>query len=140
MENNKNKSSLAPIPKKGETYYFYLCGKIKIKDEFEAIIEQVIPYEEGEQYCVRQYYAELEDVVETPILDIWLENQDSTFWLLAETTDYIIEASIPNLTPCKIYFARTIDGEWYSLEVNTPRHLGLLDVTGEYHNKLHSTK
>ena len=140
MENNQNKVTLAPIPKKGETYWFYLCGKIKIKDEFEAIVEQVIPFAECDTYFVRQYYAELEDIVETAVMDIWLENQDEMFWLLAEMTDYIIEVSIPNLTPAKVYFARTTDGEWYSLEVNTPRHLGLLDVTGEYHNKLHSTK
>ena len=130
-------NTLAPIPEVGKSYWFFANDQVKEKTECEAIVTNVYSFEDSATKTLPIYDAYLEYVIDTPLMDIWIEQLDNLFWILSEQTDFIIELEIPELCSYKVYVARTIDGGWHSFETINPIQFGFLDVTGENHNWLH---
>jgi hypothetical protein len=52
-------------------------------------------------------------------------------WLYAEETDYFIKCSIPDYDKNDVWFVRTVDGGWFSLNTVNDWMSGILDVSGE---------
>jgi len=132
--------TLAPIPKVGEMHIFYADDRVKQTTEYEARILDVYEYAKTGNKYIYKYDDFYEEVVPTPLMDLWLEAKEELFWILAEKTDFIIEARIEDLCPQLVYFARDLDGGWHSFETHTPKQFGFLDITKENYNKLHEVK
>ena len=131
-------SNLPPIPKVGQLYWFYENDQVKLDTEFQAKVIDVYTYDDATEKFIYKYDDALEEIVAYPIVDLWLEEAMDLFWILSEKTDYIIRTEIPKLCPQDVFFARTVDGEWHTFETASPRQFGILDVTGELYNRLHS--
>jgi hypothetical protein len=131
-------TSLDPVPKKGEHCWFYTDDRVDLKHEHEAIVVEAFSFWDSGFETIARYDDVLEDVIDEPVMDLWIIDQDETFWILDEETDYIIKINVPELTARPIYVARTVDGGWHSFETVSPKEFGILDVTGELHKKVHS--
>ena len=59
-------------------------------------------------------------------------------WLYARSTDFLIECSIPDYDEHNIWFVRTINGEWFSLEIQSFWQTGKLDVDGHLTKQLNN--
>lgn len=130
-------TNLAPLPEVGEEYWFYANDQVKQKTELRAKVKKVIPFKDGEKECIFKYDDYFQEVIDYPIMDLWLEQQPELFWILAEVTDYFIELSIPELCPQSVFAARDVDGGWHSFETHSSLQFGILDVTGDLYVNLH---
>lgn len=128
--------TLAPIPKVGEIYWFYANDQIKKETEYQARVTRIFTIAQTEHVWLQLYDNYLEDVIATPLMDKWIEESMDMFWIMAEKTDFVIELMVPELCQFCIYVARDIDGGWHSFVTHVPKEWGILDVTGEYHEKL----
>jgi hypothetical protein len=126
-----------PVPKIGQTYPFFIDDKIDAKSEISATILNIYSFVDSGNKFIYKYDDFAEDVIPIPIMDLWIEEAADLFWILANETDYIIEAHISDLCPQNVYFARTIDGEWHTFETTDKKQFGILDVTGKYHDQAH---
>ena len=132
--------TLAPIPKVGEVHIFYADDLVKQITECEARILDVYEYKKTADKYIYKYDSYFEEVVPTPLMDLWLEAKEELFWILADETDFIIETRIDDLCPYMTYFARDLDGGWHAFETHSVRQFGFLDITKENYNKLHQVK
>ena len=82
------------IPAVGEEYWFYANDQIKKNTEYRATIRRIIPFEESANVFIHKYNDLIEDLVKEPLMDLWLEQMEGLFWILAKETDFIIELSI----------------------------------------------
>jgi hypothetical protein len=57
-------------------------------------------------------------------------------WLYAEETDYFIKCSIPEYDENDVWFVRTVNGGWFSLDTNSWWMSGELDVDGRLFNNM----
>lgn len=129
--------SLAPVPIIGQKCWFYIDDVIKPENEFEVTIFAIYSYQESAKKGIYKYDNDWEEVVSIPLMDIWINQLQETFWILNPQTDYILELRIPELCPQDVYAARDLEGNWHTFETTLPKQFGILDVTGEIHNKLH---
>lgn len=120
--------TLAPIPKEGDICWFYPNDIIKDNNRYEAKIKKVYPFSSTAWKFIYTYDAYLEDTVSTPIMDIWMEELQTTFWILAPKTDFIIEISVPEVCQQAIYVARDQDGGWHSFVTLMEKEFGILSI------------
>jgi len=121
--------TLAPIPKEGEIYWFYPNDIVKENNQYEAKIQKVYPFSATAWKFIYTYDDYLEDLVSTPVMDIWMEELKEMFWILASETDYIIEISVPELCQQRIFVARDQDGGWHSFVTIMEKEFGILDTS-----------
>ena len=124
------------LPQIGKEYHFFDDGKITPSRHSIATIIELIPIEEAKNIIVstpRDYDEETGQnvFVNMSLLDIWIEEKTYTDWIFAKNTDYIVKASIPSYDDDPIYFARTKDGGWFSMDVTNWWQGGRLDIDGK---------
>ena len=90
------------VPKVGDVRHFFDDGKIKESRHFMATIIEVIPFKKANQKLKK----------------IWKKERWSCYWLYAYETDYFVKASIPKYDEKPIWFVRTKDGGWFSIDYN----------------------
>ena len=73
---------------------------------------------------------------ETTLYDIWKREVIEHDWLYAEDTDVFVKCDIPEYDKDPIYFARTKDGGWFSMDVTSWWQGGRLDVDGKRYESL----
>jgi hypothetical protein len=66
-----------------------------------------------------------------PLIEIWQKDVIEHDWLMSKLTDYLIECSIPEYDDNNIWFARTTEGGWFSMDIQSGWQGGVLDVDGE---------
>lgn len=91
---------MLPVPKVGEVRHFFDDGKMRESRHYMATITKVIPYKKASQKLKK----------------VWKKERWSCYWLYAYETDYFIKASIPKYDEMPIWFARTKDGGWFSID------------------------
>ena len=122
------------VPKVGEKFFFYDSGKATKFRQYEATVTKVIPYEEANKIIEHFNYAEyevFEDFDLQKIHTITFEEDsygDGTPDLYAKETDYFIGCEIPDFDSEIIWFVRTTDGGWYSMDIQNGWQGGRLDV------------
>ena len=68
-----------------------------------------------------------------------LNGSDTTIgkpWLYAEETDFFVECEIPGYDENTIWFVRTVQGGWFSIDVQSSWQSGYLDVDGSIYNEV----
>lgn len=135
------------IPEIGKEYYFFDDGKISPSRCYKAKVLRVVPYEE--EIMVDGYETYSDQIIPRRLQEIHKETVDDhrqsenftvlngspttpgTPWLYSEETDFFVECEIPGYDENKIWFARTIHGGWFSMNIQSSWQSGRLDVTGE---------
>lgn len=132
------------IPQKGKTYKFYDDGKTS--REYDAVVLRILSKDETKTI---KFKARLDDEYELSTLydkswgfdeqytfrkslyDIWKDAVKNIDWVFANDTDWFIECSIPLYDEYPIWFVRTNNGGWFSLDIQSSWQGGLLDVDNQ---------
>ena len=93
-------SKMLPVPQDGEVRHFFDDGKMSDSRHYFATIKAVIPYKKASQNLKK----------------IWKEERWRCYWIYAYETDYFIKTSIPEYDKKPIWFVRTKDGGWFSID------------------------
>ena len=118
----------ASVPEVGKEYLFFDDGKTSPSRIFKAKVLRVIPY--SEEVYVDKYYYDLGSLIPTSIQDVHKEEVEECDWIYTSETDYFVECSIPKYDDNTIWFARTKDGGWFSMNIQSSWQSGRLDVDG----------
>ena len=123
------------VPRVGKQYEFYDDGKIKNSRRYTATIVSVRSAQlaDSKIFTIDEYPDGREGGKQTVVKtlkEIWEYEVKDCYWLFAEETDYFIEASIPKYDKDNIWFARTKDGGWFSMDIQNFWQGGRLDVDG----------
>lgn len=133
------------VPVIGEQYHFFDDGKIRESRHYIATVLDIITPEQTKDIYINRQWED------TPVslYTIWREEidrhrQGNTFkvltsgsmefgapWLYTEETDYFIKCSIPDYDENDVWFVRTVDDGWFSLDTVNTWMGGRLDVSGE---------
>lgn len=140
------------VPTVGKQYHFFDDGKLRESRHYMAtVLEKITPEQAKDIYMNYQGMN-----ISVSLYTIWREEIDShrqsnnfkvltsgsmevgAPWLYAEKTDYLIKCSIPDYDENDVWFVRTINGGWFSLNTVNDWMAGSLDVSGvlfEYMNE-----
>lgn len=126
----KNKKE---IPQVGKQYHFFDDGKLTPSRHSVATVTRVVPFDDANNIFVNKRIWYFDDPIyeSTPITDVWKEDAMDHSWIMAQETDYLIECSIPEYDENLIWFARTKDGGWFSMDIQSGWQGGILDVDGK---------
>ena len=109
-----------PIPKVNQTCMFFDDGKISYSRMYQATVKQVMVYDDAPDKVKKAF-----------------ERESKTHdWIWNKTTDYIVACEIKDYDKNLIWFARTVDGGWFSMDVDKTWQGGLLDIDGELEDHL----
>ena len=109
-----------PIPKVNQTCMFFDDGKISYSRMYQATVKQVMVYDDAPDKVKKAF-----------------ERESKTHdWIWNNTTDYIIACDIKDYDNNLIWFARTVDGGWFSMDVDKSWQGGRLDIDGELEDYL----
>lgn len=122
INGKKMKFSLKPVPKVNQTCMFFDDGKVSFSRMYQATVKQVMLYADAPDKVKKAFERESKE-------------HD---WIWNKTTDYIIACYIKNYDKNLIWFARTVDGGWFSMDVDKTWQGGRLDIDGELEDYLES--
>ena len=127
---SKNKQQ---IPEVGKQYHFFDDVNIRPSRHSIATVLRVIPISEASNVLVKVRDWDYDEPVYSmiPITEIWKEDAFKHDWVMAQATDYLIECAIPDYDDNNIWFARTTDGGWFSMDIQSGWQAGRLDVDGK---------
>lgn len=146
-------NELKPIPKIGNSYHFFDDGKITESRHYIATVLDIITPEQTKNIM----FSRINDGVssEISLYEIWRNEiddhrQGTNFkiisdncsievgapWLYAEETDYFIKCSIPEYDKNDVWFVRTIDSGWFSIDTKSWWMSGRLDIDGKLFNNM----
>jgi hypothetical protein len=111
-----------PVPEVGKEYHIFDDGKIKLSRHYIATVIEIIPALQS-----AGLYPEL--------YDAWQTNLKEAYWLFAEETDYFVKAE-SDYDKNPLYFVRTVDGGWFSIDYPNCWMGARLDIDGSLHSKL----
>lgn len=121
------------FPEIGEIYNFFDEGKPVPSRCYEAKVTDIIPY--NQEYIVNAWDDIYEYEMPKTLQELQKENHEDNPGLYAKTTDFFIGASIPEYDEFTIWFVRTTDGGWFSMDVEHPWQSGELDVDGSIYER-----
>ena len=120
INSKQMKFSEKPIPKVNHTCMFFDDGKISYSRMYQATVKQVMVYDDAPDKVKKAF-----------------ERESKTHdWIWNKTTDYIVACDIKDYDKNLIWFARTVDGGWFSMDVDKSWQGGRLDVDGELEDYL----
>lgn len=109
-----------PIPKVNQTCMFFDDGKISYSRMYQATVKQVMKFNDAPDKVKKAF-----------------ERESKTHdWIWNKTTDYIIACEIKDYDNNLIWFARTVDGGWFSMDVDKSWQGGRLDIDGKLEDYL----
>ena len=108
------------IPTVGKEYHIFDDGKIRPSRHFIAKILEVIPFE---------------DCKDSDLITAWKANVKDSYWLFATETDYFVKAE-SNFDEDHLYFVRTKDNGWFSINITSWWQGARLDIDGSLYEKM----
>lgn len=132
MSKRKKITTEIPVPEVGKKYHFFDDGKCGPSRHFIATVNEVI----GANEAKHRYFESFHRGTLRPLYDIWQEEIKISDHLFAKETDYFVACNIPKYDKNLIWFVRTKDGGWFSIDVQTSWQSGRLDVTGEIYDNI----
>ena len=131
------------LPKVGEFYHFFDDGKTSPGRHYICRVERVIPFEEAKNIILSTPRGEtikggkFESYnIDMSLEDIWKDEVRHCDWIYAKETDYFIEASCPVYDDNNLWFARTKQNGWFSMNVQSWWQSGDLDADGSKFNEI----
>lgn len=126
------------IPEVGKFYHFFDDGKISPNRHYICKCERIITPEESKKIMVEvpnKYMDGVKDSVS--LYEHWYNNEvPNYYWLIADETDYFIECSCPKYDDNNLWFVMSVDGGWFSMDIQNFWQGGRLDVDGEIFQRI----
>lgn len=121
------------VPEIGKFYHFFDDGKTSTSRHYICKCEQIITPEEAKKVMIEVPNKYVDDVMDTiSLYEHWYNNEvPSTYWLFSDKTDYFVECSCPKYDKHNLWFVRTHDGGWFSMDIQNFWQGGRLDIDGE---------
>jgi hypothetical protein len=107
------------VPEVGKEYHIFDDGKIRPSRHYIAKILEVIPFEKADP----------------EIICVWRSEVENAYWLYATKTDYFVKAE-SDFDEDHLYFVRTKDSSWFSINVTSWWQSARLDVDGSIYQKM----
>ena len=120
INSKRMKFNEKPIPKVNQTCMFFDDGKISYSRMYQARVKQVMVYDDAPDKVKKAFECE----------------SKTHNWIWNKTTDYIVACEIKDYDKNLIWFARTVDGGWFSMDVDRACQSGRLDIDGELEDYL----
>lgn len=124
---------LKPVPAVGTEYHFWDDGKTSPGRHYICRCERVINPEEAKSIIVEALgYDENGDACFSLIklFDQWSKEAALCDWVFSPETDFFVECSCPSFDQNNLWFVRTLDGGWFSMDIQNSWQGGRLDVDG----------
>ena len=127
---------LKPIPEAGKEYHFWDDGKCGPARHYICRVERIVSMKHVNDVIIDNAIINWDDKTgkaifgRKPLLDIWVEQKKLHDWVLTKNTDYFIEASCPTYDENNLWFVRSTNGGWFSMDIQSGWQGGMLDVTG----------
>lgn len=121
------------IPEIGKYYHFFDDGKTSPNRHYICRCERIITPDEAKKIMVEVPNQYMDNVMDSVSLyEHWHDNEvPNHYWLISDETDYFIECSCPKYDDNNLWFVRTFDGGWFSMDIQSFWQGGRLDVDGE---------
>ena len=120
INSKQTKFDEKPITKVNQTCMFFDDGKISYSRMYQATVKQVMKFNNAPDKVKKAF-----------------ERESKTHdWIWNKTTDYIIACDIKDYDKNLIWFARTTDGGWFSMDVDKAWQGGRLDIDGKLEDYL----
>ena len=113
--NMETKKPLQIVPEFGKIYHMFDDGKVKPTRHYTCKIISVIPFDK----CY-----------DKKLIAFWKEYVKEHHWLFSPETDYFV-MGVSDFDKNPLYFVRTLDGGWFSMDYPNWWMSARLDVTGE---------
>ena len=118
---NTTPYKLRPVPEVGKEYHIFDDGKIKPSRHYIAKVLEVIPF------------ADID--LDSDLVDVWTVEKEECDFLYAQETDYFIRAE-SDFDENPLYFVRTVDGGWFSIDFPGYWMSARLDIDGELYKEM----
>lgn len=125
------------LPIVGKKYHFFDDGKCGPSRHYIAEVKEVITVKEAktrEVPCVVDDDGKESDF--RPLIKIWRNEVKGHDFLFPNKTDYFVRCSVPKYDKNDLWFVRTRDGGWFSLDIQSFWQGGRLDVSGEIYQEI----
>lgn len=109
-----------PVPEVGKEYHIFDDGKVKLSRHYTATVVEVIPFKE----CSNK-----------ALLETWAMEVQACGWLYATATDYFVKAE-SDFDENPLYFVRTLDGGWFSIDFPGYWTGARLDIDGSLYKSM----
>lgn len=121
------------LPEIGKFYHFFDDGKTSPSRHYICKCERIITPEEAKRVMIEVPNEYVDDVMDKiSLYEHWYNNEvPSTYWLFSDKTDYFIECSCPKYDKHNLWFVRTHDGGWFSMDIQNFWQGGRLDIDSE---------
>lgn len=129
----KTNNDLKPIPEIGKYYHFWDDGKVSPGRHYICKCERILTIKEAKNFYVDIPHPYIDDeTLQIPLYNHWHDDEMPNHdWLYSEDTDYFIECSCPEYDNHNLWFVRTKDGGWFSMDIQSFWQSGRLDVDSE---------
>ena len=132
-------------PELNKTYKFYDDGKISRSRQYDAKVIRIIEPEEAETIMFDAWYDPDSDYeystfkekrppeYKLSLYEVWDKHiEEDKGYLYADVTDLFVGCSIPDFDDDIIWFVRTKDGGWFSMDIQNCWQGGRLDVENKF--------
>ena len=125
------------VPDVGEILHFFDDGKMSRSRHYIATVTRVVKYNDADNIIVKKRYWDPDPksnenwLADTNLIDVWKYEKEEIYWLFDNDTDYFIECSVPEYDENLLWFVRTKDGGWFSMDIQSGWQGGRLDTDGE---------
>ena len=110
-----------PVPEIGKEYHIFNDGKISPSRHDIITIAEVVPFK---------------DCKDEELLDYWRSEVKSCYWLYATETDYFVRGTLEDGECIDMWFVRTTDGGWFSLDYTAWLTASRLDIDGSLYQDM----
>lgn len=132
--------NLKPLPEVGKFYHFWDDGKVSTSRHYICKVERIITIEEAKNIIVQvpEYdWDNKENItINMTLYDKYQEQALNHDWLYVIDTDYLVEISCPVYDKYNLWCARTKDGGWFSLDIQSWWQGGRLDIDGSIYERI----
>jgi hypothetical protein len=111
---------MKPIPELNKEYHIFDDGKIRPNRHYTCKIVEIIPFNECKDNKLIKFYKKY---------------VKEHYWLFSKETDYFIKG-ISSFDKNPLYFARTKDGGWFSMDYPNEWMGAELDIDGSLYKIL----
>ena len=138
MANIDINDELKPIPEIGKYYHFWDDGKVSPGRHYICKCERILTIKEAKNFYVDIPHPYIDDeTLQIPLYNHWYDDEMPNHdWLYDTETDYFVECSCPEYDENTLWFIRTKDGGWFSMDIQGWWQSGRLDVDSEIYNEV----